>query len=234
MLPANGKVEKNQKRKVEKWCSLHNSTSHSNQESFEQKNGSKCKDSSTVDSRNSEEHETYVVDSTTVGCKSCCCSNGKIAKKSNEESEVKYSPPSGIGSSSAYCHPPLSHQADRFQMLVDSESSKRFVDPRLIHRVQSRIQDHTETRPPMEIWHSTGHSTGYSTRYGDVCRTVKLSIVLVPGLVRNLFSTALAAQEVVKTIFTKESSIVDLGLFSVQLTRSDTLDHLDLAISKES
>ena len=55
-------------------------------------------DSSTVDGRNSEEHETHVVDSTTVGFKSCCCcSNSKIAKKSNEESEVEYSPPLGIG-----------------------------------------------------------------------------------------------------------------------------------------
>ena len=31
-----------------KLCSLHNSTSHSNQEHFQQKNGRKCKNSSTV------------------------------------------------------------------------------------------------------------------------------------------------------------------------------------------
>ena len=31
----------------------------------------------------------FVVDSTTVDCKSCCCSKGKIAKKYNE-SEVGY------------------------------------------------------------------------------------------------------------------------------------------------
>ena len=59
-------------------------------------------------------------------------------------------------------------------------------------------------------------------------------IVLVPGLGRNLFSTAMAAQKGVKTVFTKAGSIVDLGLFSIQLTRSDNLDHLDLVISKES
>ena len=45
----------------------------------------------------------------------------------------------------------------------------------------------------------------------------------------------MAAQKGVKTIITKTGSIVDLGLFSIQqLTRSDNLDHLDLAISKES
>ena len=36
-----------------------------------------------------------------------------------------------------------------------------------------------------------------------------------------------------KTIFTKAGYIVDLGLFSFQLTRLDNLDHLDLAISKD-
>ena len=109
-------------------------------------------DSSTVDGRNSEEHETDVVDSTTVGCKSCCCcSNSKIAKKSNEESEVEYSPPLGVGFSFTCCHLPLSHQADGFQMLVDSGPSKHFVDPKLIRRVESRMKDYTETNPPMEI-----------------------------------------------------------------------------------
>ena len=55
------------------------------------------------------------------------------------------------------------------------------------------------------------------------------------GLGRNLFSTAMTAQQGVKTVFTKAGSVVDLGLFSIQLTRSDNnLDHLDLAISKES
>ena len=44
----------------------------------------------------------------------------------------------------------------------------------------------------------------------------------------------MAAQKGVKTIITKAGSIVDLGLFSIQLTRSDNLDHFDLAISKES
>ena len=68
----------------------------------------------------------------------------------------------------------------------------------------------------------------------DVCRAVKLPIVLVPGLGKYLFSTALAAQKGVKTIFTKAGSIVDLGLFSIQLARSNNFDHLDLVIAKQS
>ncbi|CAM9642712.1 unnamed protein product [Ascophyllum nodosum] len=190
--------------------------------------------------------KTYVVDSTAVGCKSCCCSNGKVAKKSNEESKVEYSPPPGIGFSFACCHPPLSHRADGFQMLVDSGSSKHFVDPKLVHKVETRMQDYTKISPPMEI-KAAGHNTLLGIAQGtllvvvlivrdmqDICWTVKLPIVLVPGLGRNLFSTAMAAQKGVKTTITKAGSIVDLGLFSIQLTQSDNLDHLDLAISKGS
>ena len=76
-----------------------------------------------------------------MDCKSCCCSNGKVAKKSSEESEVGYSPPPGIGFSFACCHPLLSHQTDGFHILVDSESSEHFVDPKLVHRVESRMQN---------------------------------------------------------------------------------------------
>ena len=89
-----------------------------------------------------------------------------------------------------------------------------------------------------------GHNTLFDTAQGillvvvrdtqDVCRTVKLSIVFVPDLGRNRFSTALAAQKSIKTAFTKAGFIFDLGLFSIQLARSDILDHLDLGILKES
>ena len=179
-----------------------------------------------------------------MGCKSCCCSNGKVSKKSNGESEVQYSPPPRVGLSFTCCHPPLSHQTDGFQMLVDSGSSKYFVDPKLVHGVESTMQVYTPIDPPMEI-KAVGH---YNTLFGiaqgtllvvvrdtqDICRTVKLPIVLVPGLRRIFFSTAMAAQKGVKTILTKAGSIVDLGLFSIHLTRSDNLDYLNLAISKEN
>ena len=165
-------------------------------------------------------------------------------KKSNEESEVEYSPPPGIRFSFACCcHPPLSHQTDGFHMLVDSGSSEHFADSKLVHRVESKMQNYTQIDPSMEI-KAACHNTLYGIAQGillvvvrdtqDICRTPKLPIVLVPGLGRNLFSTAMAAQKGVKTIITKAGSIVDLGLFSIQLTRSDNLDHLDLPISKES
>ena len=59
----------------------------------------------------------------------------------------------------------------------------------------------------MEI-KAAGHNTLFGTAQGtllvvvrdtqDVCKTVKLPIVLVPGLGLNLFSTAMAAQKMSK------------------------------------
>ena len=115
-----------------------------------------------------------------------------------------------------------------FQTLVDSGSSKHFVDPKLIRRVESRMLHYAEINPPMEF-KAAGHNTLFGTAQGillvvlrdtqDVYRTVKLPILFVSGLRRNIFFTALAAQKGVKTIFTKAGSIADLGLISIQLTR---------------
>ena len=66
----------------------------------------------------------------------------------------------------------------------------------------------------------------------DVLRTVKLPIVLVPGLKRNLFSSSAASQKGVKTIIEKSSSSLELGSFSVQLTRFKNIHHFNLTIAK--
>ena len=63
------------------------------------------------------------------------------------KSEVDYSPPPGIGFSFACCHPPLSDEADGFQMLVYSGSSNHFVDLKLIRGVESRMLSYTEIKP---------------------------------------------------------------------------------------
>ena len=55
-------------------------------------------------------------------------------------------------------------------------------------------------------------------------RTAKLPIVLVIGLKRNLFSSSAAPQNVVKTVVEKNGSSLDLGPFSVQLTRLDNME----------
>ena len=66
-----------------------------------------------------------------------------------------------------------------------------FVDPKLIHRVGSRMQDYTQINPPMEL-EAAGHNTLFGTAQGIllvvvhdtkyVGRTTKL-----PGLEWSLF-----------------------------------------------
>ena len=128
-------------------------------------------------------------------------------------------------------------------MLVISGYFKHFTDPKLISGIESRMLDYTEINISMEI-KANGHHTLFDTAQGillvlvrdtqDVCSTVKLTIGFVPGLGRKQSSTALAGKKNIKTIFTNASSIVYLDLFLIQLTRSDNLDHLHLAIAKES
>ena len=80
-------------------------------------------------------------------------------------SKVKYSSTPGVGFCFACCRPPLSHQADGFQMLVNSESFKHFVGPKLIGGVESRTQGYTEINPPMET-KAAGHNTLLNTAQG--------------------------------------------------------------------
>ena len=56
----------------------------------------------------------------------------------------------------------------------------------------------------------------------DALRTVILPLVLA------------AAKKGVKTIIEQKGSSLDLGVSSVQLTRLDSLEYLDLTIAKES
>ena len=102
---------------------------------------------------------------------------------------------------------------------------------------------HTRVEPLMEIravrdnvLHGTtqGISLVVVRSTDDVLRTVKLPILLVPGLKRNLFSKLAAAQKGIKRIIEKNGLSLNLGPFSVQLTRLYDMDHLDLKIVKYS
>ena len=77
-----------------------------------------------------------------TGCIKCDC-NGKVESKTTEDDKPNNKPP-GVGFSFAMCHPSLSQEADGFQLLVDSGSSKHFIDPELIHGVKSIMQDYTK------------------------------------------------------------------------------------------
>ena len=87
---------------------------------------------------------------------------------------MKVTPPPETGSTFTAGHLPLSQQVDGVQLLVDSGSSKHFIDPKLICGVESRMLEYTRIKSPMEIraagdnvLHGTaqGILLGRSTRY---------------------------------------------------------------------
>ena len=103
--------------------------------------------------------------------------------------------------------------------------------------------EHTRVKPPMKIaatrdnvLRDTAHGTLLVVVRGtdDDLRTVELSIVLMPSFKRNLLSSSAAAKKCVKIIIQKNGSSLDLGSFSLQLTRLDSMNYLDLIIPKES
>ena len=207
---------------------------------YHQRHG--CRNSSTESKRTKD--ETFVADINNVtGCDKCHF-NGKVEIKTTEDDKPNNAPP-GIGFSFAMCHPPLSQEADGFQLLVDSGSSKHFIDPELIHGVKSRMQEFTRLEPLMNIT-TAGNNVLRGTTQGmllvvvrgtdDALRTVKLPITLVPGLKIKIYSPVRLQQRKkgVKTIIEQKGSSLDLGAFSVQLTRVDSMEYLNLTIAKES
>ena len=228
----------NSNNKKKTWCSYHKSQSHPDDQCYHQRNGSR---SSSADSKHTKD-ETFVADSNVTGCNSNFCCKCKCKNKYNEINDESCSPPPRIGFTFAACHLPLSQQVDGFQPLVDSSSSKHLIDPKLIRGVESRMLVYTRIKPPKEIG-ATGDNVLRGTVQGillvvvrgtdDVLRTVKLPIVLVPGLTMNSFSTSAAAQKGVTTIIEKSGSSLDLEAFSFQLTRLDNMEYLDLTIAKE-
>ena len=89
---------------------------------------------------NSQKYEMFIVDSTATGCdgKSYCC-NSKVENESMESDNESYSP-LGVGMSFAACYLLYSYQPGSFQLEVYSSSSKHFIDPELMHGIETRMQ----------------------------------------------------------------------------------------------
>ena len=128
---------KQQPQPGKRWCTYRKSGSHSDDQYYHQRNGSR---NSSADSKSTKD-ETFVADSDVTGCDKCSC-NGKVESKSTEDDQPNNTPP-GIGFSFTMCHPPLSQEANGFQLLVDSGSSKHFIDPELIRGIESTMLENT-------------------------------------------------------------------------------------------
>ena len=130
-----------------------------------------------------------------------------------------------------------------FQLLIDSGSSKHFIDTKLIRGVESRMLEYTKIEPPIKIT-AAGNNMLSGTAQSillvvvrgtdDALKIVKLPIVLVSRLKRNLFSSLAAAKKGVKIIIEQNGSSLDLGAFSGQLTWLDSMEYLALTIVNES
>ena len=122
-------------------------------------------------------------------------------------------------------HPPLYQEADGFQFLVGSGWSKHFIDPELVRGVESRIQECTRIKPPMEIT-VAGNNVLRGTAQGillvvvrgtyDAFGTVKLPIVLVPGLKIIYFRVRPQRRKVLKQSLSRRAhlSILERSVFS--------------------
>ena len=105
------------------------------------------------------------------------------------------------------------------------------------------MQEYTRIEPLEEI-KAAGNNVLCGTAQGvllvvvrgtdDALRTAELPIVLVPGLKLNLYSSSVTAKKGVKTVIEQKGSSLDLGAFSVQLTRLNSMEYLDPTIAKES
>ena len=107
-----------------------------------------------------------------TGYDKCSC-NKKMKNKCTEIDDEPNTPPD-IGFNFAMYHPPFSQEADGFQLLVDSGSSKHYIGPELIHGVESRMLEYTKKRASRGdnsgreqrvMRYRTGYLTSRSTRY---------------------------------------------------------------------
>ena len=102
--------------------------------------------------------------------------------------------------------------------------------------------EYTKIEPPVEI-RAAEDSVLYGTAQGilliivrgtdGVLQKVKLPIVLVPGLKRNLFSGLIAGRKRVKAVIENSGSFRDLGPLRFQLIRLYNMDPLYMTIAKQ-
>ena len=74
-----------------------------------------------------------------------------MENSSNGSNDESYFPPLRIGFTFAMCHLLLTQRADDYQLLVDSDSSKHFMDPAFIRGEELRMLEYTKIEPPMEM-----------------------------------------------------------------------------------
>ena len=78
-----------------------------------------------------------------TGCNKRSCDE-KVENKCTEIDDEPNNTPPGIEFIFSMCHSPISQDANGFQLLVESRSSKHFIGPELIQGVESRMLEYTK------------------------------------------------------------------------------------------
>ena len=94
-------------------------------------------------------------------------------------------------------------------MNVDSRASDHLVDEELIPRLRDSMQDYEKLKEP-KIIVTAGHKEIFATATGTIwgyiadqagqCVPVRISVMVVPGLGRSLYSSVKAMNSGVRTI----------------------------------
>ena len=114
---------------------------------------------------------------------------------------------------------------DRFiKLLVDIESSEHYLDDRPVQ--QERFSDYVRLVEPREITTAgsdrlkevaTGVISGYIIDQTGVRQQVRLPVVMVPGIGRNLVSVPSATEQGATTTFALEEPRIDTNDFTIPL-----------------
>lgn len=228
-------------RRETKWCQLHNTPHHSNEECMAQaagqqvaappNNGSNPGRSGNAAARAQQNSATTAA-------------VPNSAAPAPQEATEPYSGRSGFSWATASSVPAatsVSTDPDSFTMLVDSGASEHFIDSDLIPDVRECLTSCTVLDPPMVITTAGLHSIhGFAT--GTLpCAVVdtngqeheiSVSVTLVPGLGRHLFSPTAAQKHGIHTVFGSENYI-DAIHFKVGLRHSDKMQNVDLRIIRD-
>ena len=206
----------------QKWCSVHRTTSHNDEECYEQ------------GAPRPERGGAHLA-STTL-------SAGSPPVIDDDDFDQGFAF-SATGSGTR----PSPHPHNRFAMLVDSGASDHFIDDELLPGLREGMKEYKTLTEPKPI-ETADNKKVFATATGTICGhiinqsgediPVRISVVVVPGIGRHLLSSARAMKSGVSTIletgnphlqFNKDTSLLlnqhqkDAGMYSfdVSLRASD-------------
>lgn len=236
-----------------KWCSLHNTTSHSDQECLKQKSNGNTGSANFANIYSPHQSESPV--NTTVATTSAATggymggysfmasaaaepapqerpTEAREKELSGSETLGLFGALGGGGESTALMamaeeyedYGGFGNNGGSVKLLVDSGASEHYLDDR--PGLRERLSDYVRLVEPREITTAgnhklkgvaTGTISGYIIDQTGVRQQVRLPVVVVPDIGRNLFSVPSATEQGATTIFALEESRIETNDFTIPL-----------------